>query len=390
MYKFVSLSLLSCTALLADSAPELYSKEPVKEVAIATRSAPEAPFTPFTGRIKGRKVRMRHQPDLDGYIVKELNKNDLVTVVGKKGDFWAVEPPANTKAFVFRGLVLDNVVEGNRVNVRLEPSTDAPVIGHLNAGDRLLDSVISAINNKWLEITPPKSTHFYVAQDLIEFAGGPEVKEQFDRRFATAEQLLDATAMLSKAELKKPFEAIDLEKLTRGYHTVINDYAEFPEYVEQAKEALASLQEAYLQKRISHLESQAETESLARTAPMQLPSALPETLYEISAKMKYWEPVEESLYLSWTRLGENQTLQQYYEEQRLNATSITGVVDNYSPSIKNKPGDFVVKENGIPVAYVYSTTINLDSLVGKKVTLTASPRPNNNFAFPAYFVLSVE
>jgi hypothetical protein len=44
----------------------------------------------------------------------------------------------------------------------------------------------------------------------------------------------------------------------------------------------------------------------------------------------------------------------------------------------------------IPVAYLYSTQVNLNTLLGKQVNLQVSPRYNNNFAFPAYFVLGVE
>jgi len=42
------------------------------------------------------------------------------------------------------------------------------------------------------------------------------------------------------------------------------------------------------------------------------------------------------------------------------------------------------------VAYLYSTQVNLEDFVGKRVTLLVSPRPNNNFAFPAYYVFEVE
>jgi hypothetical protein len=34
--------------------------------------------------------------------------------------------------------------------------------------------------------------------------------------------------------------------------------------------------------------------------------------------------------------------------------------------------------------------LNLQDFVGKKVTLVGTKRENNNFAFPAYFVLAVE
>lgn len=49
--------------------------------------------------------------------------------------------------------MLDNTIEGNRVNVRLEPNLEAPIIAQLNAGDKI-EGQISALNSKWYEITP--------------------------------------------------------------------------------------------------------------------------------------------------------------------------------------------------------------------------------------------
>jgi hypothetical protein len=365
------------------------AQAPAAPVVKPVVKAPEVPFSPFTGKVKGRKVRMRIQPDLDSRIIKELNKNDFLSVIGDKGEFWAVEPPAGIKSFVFRSFILDNVVEGNRVNVRLEPNLDAPIIGHLNAGDKV-DGVISAINNKWLEIAPPSGTRFYVAKEFVEFAGGPEVKHQLDKRRLAAEQLLDATSLLSSAELRKPFEEVDFDRINKGFNIVISDYNDFPEYVEQAKESLASFQEAYLQKRISHLESLPKVETKPAKNDFASDAAALESLYQVSDKMKSWEPIEHALFSSWTKLGENQTLDQYYEEQKLAAVTLTGILEPYNSPVKSKPGDYIIKDKDLPVAYVYSTVVNLQSLNGKQVKLIASPRPNNNFAFPAYFVLAIE
>ncbi len=416
----VSLSALSMTVLCADEPVPLQIQEmpdPIAELiapalpAIQTEpfivqkpvvaqtasvavakpviKAPEVPFSPFTGKVKGRKVRMRLQPDLDSQIIKELNKNDFLSVVGDKGDFWVVEPPSGIKAFVFRSFILDNVVEGNRVNVRLEPHLEAPIIGHLHAGEQV-NGVISAINNKWLEIAPPAETHFYVSKEFVEFAGGPEVKAQIDKRRLAAEQLLDATSLLGSAELRKPFEEIDFDRINKGFNLVISDYTDFPEYVDQAKESLSSFQEAYLQKRISHLESQPKVEARSANNDFLSDAVALESLYKVSDKMKLWDPVEQALFASWTKLGENQTLEQYYEEQKLAAVTLTGILEPYHSPVKSKPGDFIIKDKDLPIAYVYSTVVNLQHLNGKQVKLIASPRPNNNFAFPAYFVLAVE
>ena len=364
--------------------------EPKVEPKKVVQKVPEVSVNPFTGKVKGKKVRMRLRPDMDSRIIKELNKNELVTVIGEKGDFWAVQAPADTKAYVFRSFVLDNVVEGNHVNIRLEPSLEAPVIGHMNAGDKIENPSISPINTKWLEITPPPQTRFYVAKNYLDYVGGPEVKGQMDRRMATAEQILDASSLLSKAELRKPFEAMDFDRVVKGYSTVINDYSDFPDLVEQAKEALASFQEAYLQTRITHLESVAAAEQLA-TAEAKRIAAIDADVNAITDRMKSWAPLEEALYLSWTSINDNKSQRDYYEEQALAAVEISGIVEPYIAPIKAKPGDFILRDNkDIPVAYLYSTQVNLQSLVGKHAKFVAAPRPNNNFAFPAYYVLAVE
>ncbi len=351
---------------------------------------PEVSVNPFTGKIKGRKVRMRLRPDLDSRIIKELSKNELVTVIGEKGEFWAVQAPAGTKAYIFRSFVLDNVIEGNRVNVRLEPSLDAPVIGHMNAGDKIENPTISPVSPKWFEITPPPQTRFYIAKEYIEYVGGPEVKAHMDRRASTAEQLIDASVLLSKAELRRPFEEVDFDRVVRGFNTVIIDYTDFPDLVEQAKESLATFQEAYLQKRIIHLESHPSEHYVTSSTKSSEKSEELTNVSNPTDKMKLWEPIEEALYLCWTNINDNKTQRDYYEEQKLAAVEISGIVEPYTTPVKNKPGDFILREKDIPVGYVYSTQVNLQNLVGKNVRLIATPRPNNNFAFPAYYVLAVE
>jgi hypothetical protein len=80
----------------------------------------------------------------------------------------------------------------------------------------------------------------------------------------------------------------------------------------------------------------------------------------------------------------------FYEDQKLNAAQVSGILEIYSDVVKNKPGAFILRDRDMPKAYLYSTFVDLNNYVGKYVTLHVTPRPNNNFAFPAYFVLEVE
>ncbi len=346
----------------------------------------EKPFSPFTGKVKAKKVRLRASADLDGRVIKELNRSDLVVVNGQKGDFYAVEPPSGIKAYVFRSFILDGVVEGNRVNVRLEPSLDSPVIGHLNSGDRI-KGTISSLNNKWYEISPPSGTRFYVAKEFIESIGGPEVKVQLDKRRNAAEQLLDAAALLTQSEMNKSYREMDIERIKHNYQAVINEYTDFPELCDKAKESFNILQEEYTQRKIAFLEEKSEGKTSADEGKS---SSHLEVVLNPTDRMKMWEPVEESIYLGWASRNEDRSMDEFYEDQKQNAVKVTGIVEAYSAAVKRKPGDFIIKDKDLPLAYVYSTQINLQDYVGKKVTMLVIPRSNNNFAFPAYFVLSVE
>lgn len=395
--KFALLSAATLTLALILTNPaaadEVYMSEPeiqidVSDIQAAAETAHRAPsvkpiFSPFTGRVLANKVRMRLQPDLNSHIVEELVKNDFVKVLGQEGDFYCVEPPESLKAYVFRSFVIDNVVEGNRVNVRLEPDLEAPIIGHLSSGDRV-EGIVSEANKKWLEISPPSSTHFYIAKDFIEKAGGVDYKAKMENRKHTAEQYFEAAQLFSKSEMQNPFEEINFDRVKQGFLTVVNDYSDFPNVSEKAKEALALVQDEYLQKRIAYLEQKASISPIAAsTEPSSRQPATPSGVH-------LWESVEQGLYANWAALHDQKERDSFYEEQRLAAASISGVVEPYKTPVKNRPGDFVVKNKNLPVAYVYSTMVNLNDYVGKKVTLVCAPRPNHNFAFPAYYVLDVE
>ena len=103
----------------------------------ATSRSTGSSYKAFTGKVVGNHVRMRTSPDLDSHIVLELPKDEYIVVSGEKGEFYAVEPPADLKAYIFRGFVIDDVVEGDRVNIRLSPDREAPIIGHYSTGTNI-------------------------------------------------------------------------------------------------------------------------------------------------------------------------------------------------------------------------------------------------------------
>jgi hypothetical protein len=384
------------------------AKEPSSaSEAPASKFAQPTDIAPFTARVTKNKVRMRVQPNLDAKILKELAKDDLVVVVGESEDFFAIKPPADTKGYVFRTFVLDNVVEGNRVNVRLEPELDGPIIAQLSSGDRV-DGTISPLNSKWIEITPPSSVRFYIAKEYLEKIGDPDLMTRIQQRRTEVNSLLSTAYSMSQAELQKPFPEINLNGAISTYNKIIQQFGDFPEQVARAKELLASVQEKYLQTKIAYLETRAQlldqvyqkaggetttpqtTENDANNDFAASTEEATVTAKSSAPKASPWTLNEQKLIDEWVKDNQGGTAAQFYDEQAAHAVTLKGIVENYNRNIKNKPGDYLLvnASTHLPTAYLYSTHVNLQDLVGHEVTIKVVPRPNNNFAFPAYFVLS--
>ncbi len=388
------------------------SAEPAKQPAAAkTPPAPQAQqaakkevFKPFTGKVIANKVRIRAKPDLDAHVVRQMNKNELLLIVADEGDFYAIEPLKDTKAYVFRSYILDNAVEANRVNVRLEPHVDAPIICQLQVGDKVQGQVCS-MNHKWLEIAPPKGTRFYVSKEFIGNAGGPEYLAAMEHRKAQVDELLTSAYFNAEAECKKNYEEMAPQQAIDQFQTILKNFVDFPEACAQAKEGLALLKETYLNKKITYLEAKAELSPVAKEELLAKHNTENKDLFSDSSKvdpdlwakrahkkdnLTFWDTLEESLYLSWSAFHSGKKFDDFYAEQKANASVLTGRLEPYDNEVKNKPGDYVLRSADAPLAYLYSTQVNLDKYAGKTITVLASPRPNNHFAFPAYFVLSID
>lgn len=377
-------------------------------------------FESFTGKIVGSKVRMRTQPSLDSHVVCETRSGQLFAVTGEDTDYYAIQPKKGMKGYVFRTFVLDGVVEGDRVNVRLYPDIEAPIVAQLNSGDHI-EAVVSDVNNKWLEIELPETSHFYIAKEYIENIGPVELIATMEKRHREATHILSSAFLFAQSQIQKPFEQIDLDAIHGKFEKLVNDYADLPDISERAEEANSVIQDIYVQKKIAFLESKSQKSPVhveidpahldrlaklgieiqpvheeknftdiaeAASSTIGLSTTLADT--EITDKMLVWQPLEESLFHLWAAANGEQNLEDFYGREEMNATVLSGIIEPYNRPVKNRPGDYLLRSENLPVAFLYSTRINLDRLVGKRVTVVASPRPNNNFAFPAYYVLSVE
>ena len=349
-------------------------------------------FEAFAGQVNGNKVRLRTQPALEGHVVKETTKGELFCITGEDGGYYSVLPPKESKGYVFRTFVLDGVVEGERVNIRLYPDIEAPVIGRLNTGDRI-ETQISSVNNKWLEVDLGCLTHFYIAKEYVEKLGPVELIAQMEQKQHEAMHLLNSLTAFTDSEMQKAFTLIDFEEIEKRFSDFFAKYNDVSEMYEKAQDKLTSIEDAYLQKKLSFLKDpHAKTIVAAQKVEIkELVSVEKTENQSLTVDLANpWKPLEESFYHMWMAAKGEGSFDEFYREEKEHAIVLTGTLEAYDRPVKNKPGDFLLKENQLPRAFLYSTLVDLHEHVGKQVTILGSSRPNHHFAFPAFFVLSVE
>ena len=266
----------------------------------------------------------------------------------------------------------------------------------------------------------PEETRFYVAKEYIDKIGGPNYLAAQEKREHEAKLLLSKNEALVTKEMEKPFPQMTIDPIVKSYETLITEAVDFPEIVFAAKQQLAKLQEEYMQRKITYLESQTRTASAKasdanqlnqelqvyktkvaklekqlqnRPVPPEYPAnaftAKPATL---PVHLSYWIPQEEALFYAWSEQTGRTEMSDFYNEQKEQAIQLRGVIEPYSRPVKNKPGDYILVNptSKLPVAYLYSTQINLQEFAGHEVHLTVFARPNNHFAYPAYYVFSID
>ncbi|MCB1149285.1 MAG: hypothetical protein KDK48_03895 [Chlamydiia bacterium] len=389
----------------------------------ASKETEKAQFKPFTGRVSGNKVRMRAKPALDAPIVKELRSGDLYIITGENDEFYSMPATKDIRAYVHRKFIIDGAIDGSKVNVRLSPTTDAPVIAQLNTGDKVQGKV-SAEDPKWLEIDTPDYVQFYVAKDYVENIGGPEVLLRLQKKTERVNKLLAEAKKGIAEQLAKPYESIDLDEHLQDLTEVSREIEEFPAQAQEARQLIRQTNDTFLQKKIKYLESLTQNskenwsrksdelrkeiseqtkrmeeleakyslEPQAKPAPVVAAPA-PAPASPKTAEMLAWEPVENELYQKWARHQTgNPTLDEFYRRQSDSGRTLRGILAPYNHSVKGRPGDYVLltETSKTPAAYLYSTKVNLADHLGQPVTLRVVERSNRNFAFPAYYVLYME
>lgn len=390
-----------------------YGSEPESPTEITATSAA---FTPFTGEIKGNRVRLRVAPHTDSSVIRELSKGDLVAVIGEKKDYYVVSVMDGMKGYVFRTFILDNTIEGEQVNVRSEPSTSAPILSRLSRGTQV-SLTQNQTPGKWLEIELPSQCVLYVAKNFVTNKGPVEIYKQQEQQKKLALNLLEQAQDFAKVELQKDIDEIDLEAIYKKINLLQDEeFKHVPNLTQRIHKTLEEVQDAYLTKSMEHAQKAPapskpvaqETTSSQTTITKAHEATAPKTMGSLlsrhirkqiavktSPSLKGRETLENSLFKIWVSMQPqgktgNLTLDDFYKDEQKKQLVLTGEIEPYAHVVKNNPGDFLLKNGEATVAFLYSTKIDLSQWVGKKISITCLPRPNNCFAFPAYYVTHIK
>lgn len=351
----------------------------------------ETAFEPFTGKVTGSKVRLRLQPNLDGIILKELSLGELLVVTGEFDEYYAVKPDDKYKGYLYRAYVLDNVVEANNVNLRLEPDTGAPILTQLGQGDSVQGTVCPE-NNKWLVIDLPETVRFYVAKDYVLRLGDAGLYSRIETRRQDVTKRLTELDLAITQELQKSFPAIQLVPYINELQTIVAQNEDLSTLTAQAQTLIKTAQEQYLARSQTFVESN----QIAQSTPPQEAVESPPLPAESKPQPHYasfaLEQQESSIVENAIQSGKASSREMFYSGEVRIAQELIGQIVPYDRLVKSRPGDFVLVEakTKVPVAYLYSCHIDLESYVGQTVRVLVSSRPNHQFALPAYVVHEVK
>jgi len=393
---FLSLSILPLMGNLpADEDQSMISKEeemPTTIIPEKTKPTLVSFKQPFTGKVTGSRVRLRLQPSLNSLVIREFSPSDLLQVVGEIDDFYAVLPDSSDKGYIFRTYVLDGVVEGSNVNLRFKPDMTSPIILQLQQGDKV-QGQLSAENPKWLEVSLPPSVQFYVAKEFVSKEGPISLFQERMRQKGLFSAQLKNLEEATQTELNKPFPEINLSYTKKQLEVLIDKTQKSqPELAARATDILRKMQEKYLQLSVQKKEeliAQAPDEPKEPAIPIPLtPTVTPVSFTKEPTISFFLKEQEKALVQKKIEANEASSQSDLYGKEKKYASLLKGKLVPFERQLKIKPGDFILIDpvTKVPMAYLYSTTVDLIPYEGMNVFLEVAERPNYNFALPAFFV----
>lgn len=412
LIKAMALSIFASSTLLAQSsdlssqsmdqhppipaATELV-KDQIPEIAKANAPLSKSQIlqSEFTGKVQVHCAPLRSAPQADSITVAEVERATLLRVFGKSGDFYQVAPPEGLKAYIASRFVSGESIVGQHVNVRSRPNTESAILGQVNSGDRIkAESLLKAPD--WVEIPFPESRKLFIRADLIAKIAGDASFEEYQHqrsdilRALNEAQTLNAEA-LSQLQDDRPTQ-ISWNTVRAAFEKAQNLASKSPAFSELEVSSKQQLQEAFLKYQATF----AATEQLrkAQTEPTIPQDTKDQTKTDATPQLSEsnaWTQIEEQQLKDWLNEHPEKDRDHYALMQEDQAQILEGKLIPFTrPDLRQKPGDFILMSQDLPIAYLYSSTIDLQQLNEKTLKLKAVKRDDLGFALPAYCVLTIE
>ena len=183
---------------------------------------------PFTGVVNGHDANARAGANLNYEIVTQLQKGDLVLVVGKWMQWLKIRSPEGTILWASAEYIQDGKVIANKLNVRSGANLKYNVICQLSREDEV-EVVKTSEDGKWAGITPPEQAYLCIHEDLIDRKGGSDLYNAHSRRKAEVENKLSRVELKRELNMKKKPEEVPFEDLISEYEAIAKGYPEFEE-----------------------------------------------------------------------------------------------------------------------------------------------------------------
>ncbi len=156
------------------------------------------------GRVTGDKVRVRAGPGTRHAVLLEVNRDDLLVVLGREGQWSRVRVPGGFVCFVHSSLVkvaegAAPVISASRVRLRVTAGKEIlPLETVLERGEAI---EILAREGEWLKIIPPARTHLYIFARYVEELGpAREYRKSLERQAAARHESHTAAKTVEQRE----------------------------------------------------------------------------------------------------------------------------------------------------------------------------------------------
>ena len=187
---------------------------------------------PYMGIVTAEKLRVLPRKGTNYMEITELKQHDLVTVIGREGDWLRIVPPDDIACWIKGDYIVDGTVSGTAVNVRSGPGIKHRILGQVNKGD-----LVNEIEEKdtWIHIDPPDTLTAYIKADFAKYFSGMNNVDFQLNKLREGKELFDSAVKYAKSELlKSELSGLDYDTMKNNFYQVVK---EFPATI-QAKKSL--------------------------------------------------------------------------------------------------------------------------------------------------------